>query len=402
MRGALMKKTIINIAVIALASVTALSCYKQDDIYREYIVVGGHTYPAKAISLKAAPGHNRVVLSWDLPNDPSIRTAKVYWDNYTDSIAVDYADFPDGHVSVSVPGLEERSYTFDVVNFDEPGNRSLASELTARPLGISWLVTHTERRIYSCIMDGDDAIITMTRSTDEMVATKFMVRDLSGGWKEYEKTMGADETVIRIPGVMKGKRFKYTSSYKQEDAVEEIWNPNWTVSEMGVSYPLDGKDWDIKVTEGQTRTGYGPELIFDGLTEDTKSRYFSSSSTTNRNVFPKILAFDTKRDAGKEYAITQMTFYLNPTSANSRYLKDVVLYVGDSEFDVDDRLYAVNFGSPALQMGFDQESSVQTKVLAEPHAGRYLSLVFKNSRSTTGYIDLWELVPYGYVPDETD
>lgn len=397
-----MKKTISNIAVIALLSIVAVSCYRQDDIYREYIVVGGHTYPAKAIELKAAPGHNRVVLSWTLPNDPSIRTAKVYWDNYTDSIAVDYSDFPDGHVSVSVPGLEERSYTFDVVNFDEPGNRSLASELTARPLGISWLVTHTERRIHSCIMDGDDAIITMTRSTDEMVATKFMVRDLSGEWKEYEKTMGADETVIRIPGVMKGKRFKYTSAYSQEGAAEDIWNPNWTVSEVGISYPIDGAAWDIKVTEGQARSGYGPELIFDGLTTDTKSRYFSTTDTKLRNVFPKILAFDTKAEEGHEYAFTQFTFYLNPTAANSRYLKDVALYIGDTEYDVNDKQYYDSFGTPILQMGFDQESSVQSKFLSEPYSGRYISIVFKNSRSTTGYIDLWELIPYGFIPGEID
>lgn len=397
-----MKKTIINIAVISLSAFVALSCYKQDDIYREYIVVGGHTYPAKSVELKAAPGLNRVVLSWDLPNDPSIRSAKVYWDNYTDSVAVNYKDFPDGHVSISIPNLEERSYTFDVVNFDDPGNRSLASELTARPLGSSWLVTHSERRISSCVMDADTAVITLTKATDEMVATKFMVRDLAGSWKEYEKTMPADENTIRIPGVMKGKRFKFTSAYRKEDAVEDIWNPNWTVSDMGISYPLDGSVWDIKVTDGQVRSGYGPELIFDGLTEDTRSRFFSTTDTKLRNVFPKILAFDTKAAEGKEIMFTQFTFYLNPTSTSARYLRDVQLYVGDAPYDVDDKTYYNNFGTPASAMAFDQESSVQSKLLGTYARGRYIAIVFKNSRSSTGYIDLWELVPYGYLPEEID
>ena len=29
-------------------------------------------------------------------------------------------------------------------------------------------------------------------------------------------------------------------------------------------------------------------------------------------------------------------------------------------------------------------------------------LVFTNSYNTSGYIDLWELVPYGYIPSEAE
>ena len=35
-------------------------------------------------------------------------------------------------------------------------------------------------------------------------------------------------------------------------------------------------------------------------------------------------------------------------------------------------------------------------------AGRYFAIVFKNSYHNSGYIDLWELVPYGYIPSEAE
>jgi len=397
-----MKKILSSILALAAFGAAMVSCYQQDDIYKEYVVVGGYTYPAKSINMNASPGQNRVVLSWDLPMDPSIRTAKVFWDNYIDSLSVKYSDFADGHVSVSVDNLEERSYTFAVVNYDEKGNRSLASELTARPLGSSWLVTHSERRVVSCKMDGDTAVITMSRSTDEMVGTKFKVRDLKGNWKEHTTFMKADETVIRIPEVMKGKRFEFTSGYFETNAADTIWNPSWTKSSMGISYPIDASAWDLSLTANQLNASYPPALMFDGIVDDTKSRFFSTTSTSYRNVFPKIVAIDTKAEAGKEYTFTEFAYYINPTKSTARYIKAVNMYIGDSAYDPDIKTYATDYGTAALTAAFTQDEALQSKVLSNECKGRYLAIVFRTSWSSAGYIDLWELVPYGYLASEID
>ena len=127
------------IAIICFAA-AAFSCAKQDSVYKEFIVEGGHVYPAKVKVLNALSGFQRIALEWEKPFDPSLKSAKVYWDNYSQSLDVDYAQFADGNVSVLINDLEDRAYTFDVVNFDDKGNRSLAQELSVTPFGNNWLL----------------------------------------------------------------------------------------------------------------------------------------------------------------------------------------------------------------------------------------------------------------------
>jgi len=398
-----MKKTLLYILGLTVLAGMMTSCYKQDDIYQEYVVVGGYTYPAKAINLTASPGENRVVLHWDLPMDPSIRTAKVFWDNYSDSLSISYSSFPDGHVSVSIDNLEERSYTFDVVNYDEPGNKSLAAELTARPLGDSWLVTHSERRLENCYMSNDTAIITLSKATDEMVGTKFKVYDLNGNFKEYERFLPAEENTIRIPHVLKGKKFEFTSGYFETNAADTIWNRNWTRSSIGIPYPLPASAWSVTPTTNQERSGYDAFKIFDGVYDDSQCRWFSASNTTYRNVFPKILAIDSNVAEGQEYTITQLTFYQHPTNDAYRYMKDVNIYAGDKAYDPDITAYAGEYGDVVTTTVISTDNSRQDVLFPGPVKARYMALVFRNSRSTAyGYIDLWELVPYGFLESEAE
>ena len=101
--------------------------------------------------------------------DPAVKRAILYWDNYAKSRDIDYGDFADGKVTIVVDSLEDRSYTFDVVNFDGEDNKSLPAEMTISPYGDSWLISRSERAVVSAIMDGDDAKIEMTKATDEMV-----------------------------------------------------------------------------------------------------------------------------------------------------------------------------------------------------------------------------------------
>jgi hypothetical protein len=53
-------------------------------------------------------------------------------------------------------------------------------------------------------------------------------------------------------------------------------------------------------------------------------------------------------------------------------------------------------------MTFNQNDIVQSMNLRASKAGRYMALVFTNSYNTSGYIDLWELVPYGYIASEAE
>lgn len=138
-----MNKIAFNILTVPVLAVLAVSCGGQDEIYKEWVKKGGYDYPAKAINLSSVIGYQNVIVNWEKPMDPAVRTATLFWDNYAKSIDVDYADYPDGKVSIEVGELEDRSYTFDIVNYDDVGNKSLAAEITVSPYGDGWMVSRS-------------------------------------------------------------------------------------------------------------------------------------------------------------------------------------------------------------------------------------------------------------------
>ena len=207
-------KTSIFAATAALASI--VSCTSQDDIYKEFIKDGGYIYPAKAADVHAETGFNKVTLSWPVPKDPSVRSARVYWDNKTDSIDLNYSDYADT-VSLKVENLEDRSYTFAIVNFDKLGNRSMESELTATPYGKNWLSTHEERQFKHAWIDGTTATVQFTDSTSEMVATKFRYKNVDGEWVEFGPRMAPKQSSFKLTNAMRGKYFEFSSGFLPSD-----------------------------------------------------------------------------------------------------------------------------------------------------------------------------------------
>ena len=162
----MMRKVYYLLTILAVA-LAAASCAKQDTVYKEWVKEGGYIYPAKPLNVQAQQGYKRIVVQWTRPMDPSIRTAKLFWDNYTFEKEFNYNDYPGGVIQTVIEGLEDRSYTFDIVNYDAEGNRSLQAEITTSPFAESWLVSHAERSVLFAEMEGSAARIQMGKATGE-------------------------------------------------------------------------------------------------------------------------------------------------------------------------------------------------------------------------------------------
>lgn len=382
---------------------TAGACSTQDDIYKQYVKIGGYNYPAKAINLTTERGYQRLFVKWEKPMDPAVKTAKLYWDNYSKSIDVNYADYPSGIVEKIVDKLEDRSYTFDIVNFDSDGNKSLATEITASAYSDSWMVSRSERTVNSAEMNalGDSAIVMMSRGTDEMIATKFRYKNQNNEWVECAKKLSPNERRMVFPKALMGKRFQYSSAYCPASGKDTVWR-SWVTSTDGISYQIDAKRWTVSVTSGQVYSDNTPDKIFDGKIL-SGYRWHSSRADNSKLIFPKILAIDTQASSGEEYAFTKFVFCENTTSSALRYIKSVVMYVGSSAYDPNLTDFRSNFGIPFYNAVFSTASSEQVVNVTRGSTGRYISVVFTDSwNSTDGYIDLWELVPYGYIPSQAD
>lgn len=386
--------------ILSITFAAVIACSKQDSIYKQYVKSGGYDYPAKAIGLSYQAGYKNVIIKWEKPMDPSVLTAKLYWDNYSKSCDVDYSEHPDGKVEIPVDNLEDRSYTFDIINFDNSGNKSLPAEITVSPYGDGWMVSRAERSVLSAVMNGNDATVILTKSTDEMVATKFRYLNRAGEWVEVKEHLLPGKDTIVFIDAMKGKRFEYSSSYCPKHGKDTVWRA-WVKSFDGISYPLNGRRWSVSATAGQIFDENTPDKIFDGQNL-SGFRYHSSKNEIAKKIFPKIISIDTHTAAGEEFAFTGFKFCESPESANLRYIKDFMIYIGNSPYNPDEKEYEVKFGIPFIIGLLSTSESEQTVRTTHGGVGRYLSIVFKDSWSPDGYIDLWELIPYGYVPSQAD
>lgn len=384
-------KTSILAAAVVLAA--AVACTSQDDIYKEFVKGGGYIYPAKALDVKSETGFNKVTLFWPVPKDPSVVSAKISWDK-TDSLDLNYSDFTDT-ASVKIEGLDDRGYTFEIVNFDKHGNRSMVSEITATPYGKNWLSTHEERKFTHAWIDGTTATVQLTESTSEMVATKFRYKNTDGEWVEYTKRMTPREGSFKLPNAMRGKYFEFCSGFLPSDGRDTAWM-EWTKSGYPIVYPLDTKGWTVTATTGMTMGANTPDKIFDGIS-DADHRWHSIASKT----FPKILSIDTNCESGKEPTYKTFSMARNPTTTNQRYIFNFQIFTGNQPFDPDEKNFASVFGTPicnSLLYWGDNPGSRNCTM----KSGRYLSIVFTNSRSGQGYIDLWELTVWGYIEAEAN
>lgn len=379
-------KTSIFAAAAILGSV--VSCTSQDDIYKEFIKDGGYIYPAKAANITSETGFQKVTLFWPVPKDPSLRSARVYWDNYTDSLDLNYSDFSDT-VSVTITNLADRSYTFDIVNFDKLGNKSIAAEKSATPYGMNWLSTHEERQFKHAWVDGTTATVQLTESTSEMVATKFRYKNLDGEWVEFGPRMTPREVNFKLTNAMRGKYFEFSSGFLPSDGRDTAWM-EWTKSSYPIVYPLDTKDWTVTATTGGTMGENTPDKIFDGIA-DANHRWHSTAG----NNFPKILSIDTNCEAGKEPTYKTFSMARNP-KMSYRYIFNFQIFTGNEPFNPDEKNFASVFGTPicnSLLYWSDNPGSRNCTM----ESGRYIAIVFTNSRNKQGYLDLWELTVWGYI-----
>lgn len=392
--------------LVSLLCLAVCSCDRQDDTYRQYIVPGGYNYPAKVQEVQTLSGYLKVELSWAVPLDPAVKLVRLYWDSGRDSLSLDYAAAENGRLSARVENLEDRSYTFSIVNFDESGNRSLPYEITVSPYGDGWLSTHAERRVVTAEMRGSDAVITMGTPIGEMTATKFRYRNSAGNVVVLNEILNADENSIRLPDALKGKFFEYQSSYCPENGIDTVWTNNWVKSAVPISYNIDISKAVATVTANQTRSPYLPQLAIDGITDSDNHKWMSTNDPSYQKVFPKIFVIDTNETGDDVMTFSTFRFYQNPDDDNKslRRIRTYEIYVSDDPLNPNTGdSYAAVFGTPLISSYLSQLDAVQEAVPSELVSGRYIAIVFKNSYdNTNGFLDLYEFEAYGYAAGKTD
>ncbi len=395
----------IFILLILFIGTALYSCKNQDDVYQEFVKKGGYVYPQKTNGLAIFTGYKRIKLVWDAPKDPSVRTAKVYWNNNIDMKEIDYSTITGDKVELYIDKLEERSYTFNLVNFDSKGNQSMTSEITAAPYAENWLMLHADRTVSSAQINGTAADLVMSFGTDEMIATRFRYFNTVGESVVHGQTMNAASNKISLPSAVPGKRFEYSSSYCPALGLDTIWN-DYKKSVNPISGKLDCTLWGVDVTSGQIwDNNFLPAKVVDGIIDRTH-RWCSAQGTLAK-TFPKIMVVDNKKSS---FYINKISLYQDQASTSGRFGNNVEIYWGNEPFDPN--AGATYTTSPGFAKAITNATYLTTifyfgtatwsKAWTDMQKFRYMAVVWKDSRSSNGYIDLWEFEFYGYDADTGD
>lgn len=216
-------KTLKNIILIAILAVFAAACSPMDDKYKEFVEDGPVTYIAKVNEedITVTGERKKAHFSWPKYNDPRWRKAVVYWANRTSSH--EQTLNPATETNFYINNLDEGSYIFEIVIFDELGNKSISTTVTGEVYGDNYENYLMNRAIIASKLVEDDKLeLTFAKVIDATM------RKTQITWNQNGQLMTMDVdttmTVVTLDN-FKSRSFQYNTVYVP-GAVDEFESPS--------------------------------------------------------------------------------------------------------------------------------------------------------------------------------
>ena len=357
------------------------ACKQMDSTYKEFVIPNGLNYPQKADSLKIYPGYYRLLLQWEKPKAPNVKYSMVYWNNYTDSLKVNFPSDSDT-VSLLIKDLSESSYSFNIKNFDAQGNVSIPVEATSTPYGANYLIGATDRSYTIATRDeANTGTITWGTKTSDLMYTEVKYMTTSDTYRTIKAL--PTESITICDDIKAGERFQYRSFFLPKNGLDTIAR-EWQTSEKPFMYNYPRNDWFVSARNGNHAWGDGgggqPALLLDGK---TNTGWHSNASAP----LPQCVVVDLK-----ESLIIDHIILTPPSTVGWRYIRDVDIYFSDTPITPD--VPQESWGPPVVRSTYLSGDTFKVQ-LPEPKSGQYVALVFPNSKSNT-YISFMELNIFGY------
>lgn len=210
-----MKKLLCYLTVLFISLLAFNGCRKMDSKYKQYIVPGGETYTGKPNIPLAYAGRNRVQITWQRGADPHITKAKIFWNNYKDSVEVNIPLKADSIVVV-IDKLQEKNYSFFIRNYDANGIPSVPVEVIAGSYGDRYQAQVLNRVVKTSMIDAPGQFSIQWGSADianGAVATEVKYTNTAGisiikRFKIVDKVIES-----KILDYLPGTTFQYRTLY---------------------------------------------------------------------------------------------------------------------------------------------------------------------------------------------
>lgn len=375
-------KTIYYILAGVIALFLCASCESMDEIYKEHVVPNGIIYPGKATSPYISAGKNRVRVSWLKGSDPKVAQARIYWNNFTDSVEI---GVPQGSDTIHclIDGLEENTYTFVIKTFDAAGNVSVPVEVSGRSYGTIYQAGIVNREVSDEVVSEDEGWIVTWEKADTTKGAIFSEI-------VYKNSQGEDRSVLAlardisttITNFKGGTQYKYRTGYIPEVGAVDTFYTDYL--ERTIPPQKMKKDaWTITASSHAADTqapNGGPEKVID----DDINTYWHSKHKPSSPGYPHWLAVDMQRKVAIKYIeLTPRSSYASQSFTKFR--------VEGSE----DGITWNDYG------GFDFEpvnGKVQQFFLEGKPATQYIKIVLTAGK--TVHAHLAEFSVYGSYSDE--
>jgi hypothetical protein len=288
-----MKLKYLYTLLFLLSAIVFVGCKKMDSTYKEYIVPGGKVYTGKPAKAIAASGFKRIKISWLRAADPNVTRAKIFWDNYTDSLEVNIPPTGDT-ISVTINNLVEKAYSFMIVNYDDKGVPSIPVELISAAYADKYQSQLLNRPVNSLAIKADGEVVINWGSADiSKGAFKSEVKYINVSGDEVIKEFPVNEATTSLTDLKPGSRFEYRTIFKPDSISIDQFYTGYVESDI---MTIDKKDW--KIIDFSSHHDDGSNSVRNLIDGTDGTRWHSVADGTTYPHFATI-------DMGVERTITQ-------------------------------------------------------------------------------------------------
>lgn len=319
-------------ALVLLACLVFAGCTKMDD-YKEKFIHGDLNYTAKPDTVIIFSGKNRAQVTYLLSSDPNIKRSVIYWDGRTDSVQVNVNRTKGVDTLVQiVNNLQEGAHTFELVNIDGAGNRSVPVFATGTVYGDRYQESLFNRAIASSFLDADlEVNLTWANADASSGVFGTEIRYLNNMNDTTVVFLPVDESVAALTNFKKGSSIAYSTMYRPDSTSIDSFS-----SAAQYYEPQVAAQW-VNLTSKLVQNAGNPFAYssWDGSRWGVLDKWISSPSANGVNGFG---SFEVK---GSSTLIAMEGGWGRPAINNGKIFQAIALpYAGTWRFSV--RLNALN------------------------------------------------------------
>ncbi len=223
------------------------SCDSQTDIYEKYIVPNGLIYPGSAQDPTAYPGDNRIKISWLRGTDPRIQDARIFWNNYTDSVELSVAADIDT-VNYIIASIAENTYSFMIHTYDDEGNKSIPVEVLGTVYGDNYRGMLTNRLLKSTYYDGQDLKLNWGTAESSEVGIHVNWTDTDGASQSVDAGPSDIETLL--PDFDIDEPLSYSTTYKPDSLAIDVFQTTTVQTMIDPEVAVPKTTWAANMLPG--------------------------------------------------------------------------------------------------------------------------------------------------------